>query len=464
MNLISLLLNFRIVKERYFTYHITCVLDRVDRSGKSARQISLSPKRHDSPSPPPKPSLASRQPTVNMSGERQNNIDMEEKRTAVDRGRKMNVGDKPSSNDADMRNSGIADRAGRDAGRDKRLYSDIEERKTGFDRGAKDKGGKWVHSELDEMETEATRPGTDLAGEKRPYSEPERKTGADRGGRTGAGEKRAYDDTDPGRVGYDRGGRSAGGEKRPYRDLDERKSGFGKEQRQFSNMDERKSGFEREKRNYSDIDDRQIEVNREKRQYGDTDERKLGSDRRDRPVQRERSPAPEARQVFKEPRDTRRNNEHLRSPVEASRRIPPVRPPVTSDNDDSDTQKESLTKKSRIQENDEIQAVRDDDQGSLSPRTSEERHREEKRRRKEEKRQRREERHKRKREEKQKRKEEKRAMKTSSKPATMNGEDKRHSPHEEDESDDERPDQKQIEDALRQRALESLQAKKAISH
>lgn len=132
------------------------------------------------------------------------------------------------------------------------------------------------------------------------------------------------------------------------------------------------------------------------------------------------------------------------------------------DNEDSDV-RENLPKRARVQETEDGGDVREDDQDSLSPRGSEDKRKEEKRRKKEEKRLRREERHKRKREEKQRRKEEKRAMKSG----VTNGE-KRDSPeamdHSDEEHSDKEYDQKQIEDALRHKALESLLAKKAVSH
>jgi len=423
----------------------------VDRHGVRDRRPSVSPGIRGSESPQ-KPPVVSRRPTG--FGDREIPRETEDRRVGSDRDGKGSVGGKDGFGEKDERKTGAPLREAKDVG-EKRLYSDLEDRRTGSDRAFREKKDKWAHSDLNDEEEDPQRGG--VLGEKRLYSDLEtRRTGFDRSVRDSR-EKWDHNDSNEGQKETTRAVTGAPGEKRPQSEI-ERNTGVGRDNlgddRYYNDngrrVDDRigKDGGSGKR----ETDTRKPAVEKEDRYL---------SDRRDRYTGKRRSPLSERQQAVKDTRGVRKTVELSQSPVR-ERREDYERRPMELDNDDSDTVRKNLSKKSRIQEAEDGGAVREDDEGSLSPRGSEEKRKEEKRRRKEEKRLRREERHKRKREEKQKRKEEKRAMKAG----TMNGEDKRDSPEGMEHSDDEHSeyDQKQLEDALRHKALESLLAKKAVSH
>lgn len=421
----------------------------MDRPVVRERRSSVSPGIRESESPQ-KPPLSSRRPSG--FGDREIPRETEGRRVGTDRDGKGSMGGKRGFGEKDERKIG-APREAKDV-EEKRLYSDLEDRKVGPDRAFRVKKDKWAHSDLNDEEEDLHRGGRGVVGEKRLYSDLEtRRTGSDRSVRDSR-EKWDHNESNEGLKEVSRPVTGSPGEKRPQSEI-ERNTGVGRinlgEDRYFNDNGRRvedrleKDGFNGKR----ETDSRRL--------TGEKEDRYL-SERRDRHTGRQRSPPSERQQTVKDTRGVRKSGELSQSPVRERRREDYGRRPLELDNDDSDTVRANLPKKSRIQE--VGGAVREDDQDSLSPRGSEEKRKEEKRLRKEEKRLRREERHKRKREEKQKRKEEKRAMKA------VNGEDKRDSPEEMQHSDEEHSeyDQKQLEDALRHKALESLLAKKAVSH
>lgn len=414
------------------------------------RHTSVSPGIQGSESPQ-KPPVASRRPTG--FGDRAIPIETEDRRVGTDRDGKGIMAGKRAFGEKDERMTRAPVREAKDIG-EKRLYSDLEDRKTGADRTFREKKDKWAHSDLNDEEEDPQRGGRDTVGEKRLYSDLEtRRTGFDRSVRDSR-EKWDHNDSNEGQKETTRAPIGGPGEKRPHSEI-ERNSGVARD-----NLGEDRYYNDNGRRVEDSVGKdggngkRETEIRKSTVEKED----RYSSDRRDRYTGRQRSPPSERQQ---DTRGVRKTGELSQSPVR-ERREEYGRRPMELDNDDSDVVRENLSKKSRIQEGEDGGAVREDDQDSLSPRGSEEQRKEEKRRRKEEKRLRREERHKRKREEKQKRKEEKRAMKGG----IMNGEDKRDSPEAMQQSDEEHSeyDQKQIEDALRHKALESLLAKKAVSH
>lgn len=478
---------------------------RVDRPGMKERRTSVSPGRRGSESSP-KPPIASRRPTG--FGDREIPREVDERRAGTERDGKSSIGDKRSYGDKVERKTGAPIRETRDLVGEKRLYSDMEDRKTGSDRGLREKKDRWAHSDLNAEEEEPQRGGKEVVGEKRLYSDMDNsKSGYDRPVRGTRG-KWPHNDSNEGRQKETtRAVTGISGEKRPNSEI-ERNSGVDRvgrdnpaEDRYYDDNGRRaedragKNGGSGKR----EMDTRKLAVEKEDRYF---------SDRRDRPMGRQRSPLPERQQAFKDTRGVRKISDVSQSPVRDRRREDHGRRSIELDNDDSDIVRENLSKKSRIQEAEDGGPVREDDQESLSPKGSDERRKEEKRRRKEDKRLRREERHKRKREEKQRRKDEKRGVKTGTngedkrnralspdgmeqsdednsehdqkqnrkdekramKTSTMNGEDKRNrallSPDGMEQSDEEHSeyDQKQLEDTLRQKALESMRAMKAISH
>lgn len=426
----------------------------MDRPGVRGRRPSVSPGIRGSESPQ-RPPVASRRPTG--FGDRGIPHETEDRRMGTDRDGKGSIGDKRAFGEKDERKILAPVREAKDVG-EKRLYSDLEDGKIGSDRAFRDKKDKWAHSDLNDEEEEPPRGPRDVVGEKRLYSDLETKrTGFDRSARDSR-EKWDRIDSIEGQKEITRAVTGVPGEKRPHSEI-ERTTGVGRdtlgEDRYYNDNGRRVEGrIGKDGGNGKrETDTRKSTVEKEDRYF---------SDRRDRHTGRQRTPPSERhQQAIKDTRGVRKTGELSQSPVR-ERREDYGRRPMELDNDDSDVVRENLSKKSRMQEAEDGGADREDDQDSLSPRGSEDKRKEEKRRRKEEKRLRREERHKRKREEKQKRKEEKRAMKSS----TVNGDDKRDSPDGMEPSDEEHSeyDQKQLEDALRHKALESLRAKKAESH
>ena len=481
------------------------VFYRVDRPGMRERRTSVSPGFRELESPP-KPPIASRRATG--FGHRAIPHEIDERREGTERDKKSSIGDKRAFGDKDERKTASI-RETRDGVGEKRLYSDMEDRKTGSDRGFREKKDRWAHSDLNDDEEEPQRGGRDVVGERRLYSDMEdSKVGFDKPVRE-TREKWPQNDSNEGQKEATRAVTGVPGEKRPHSEI-ERNTGVDRVGRDNPVEDRyyNDNGRRAEDKSGKDGGSGKREMNSRKLAIEKDD--RYFSDRRDRPTGRQRSPLPDRQQAFKDTRGVRKTVDSSQSPVRERRREDHGRRSIELDNNDSDIFRESLSKKSRIQEAEDGGLVREDDQESLSPRGSDERRKEEKRRRKEEKRLRREERHKRKREEKQKRKDEKRAMKT----ATMNGEDKRSkallspdgmeqsdeeyseydqkqkrkvekramktgatngedkrdtallSPDGMEQSDEEHSeyDQKQLEDTLRQKALESMRAMKAISH
>lgn len=432
----------------------------MDRPGVRERRTGVSPGVQGSESPQ-KPPVASRRPTG--FGDRAIPQETDDRRVGIGRDGKGSVGEKRGFGERDERKSGAPAREPNDVG-EKRLYSDLEDRKIGSDRAFTEKKERWAHSDLDDEEEDHQTVSRDVVGEKRLHSDLKtRRTGFDRSVRDSR-EKWDHNDSNEGPKETARamtGG--VPGEKRPHSEI-ERNSGMDRVGRDNLGEDRyyNDNGRRVEDRIGKDGGDGKRETDTRKSAVEKED--RYMSERRDRYMGRQRSPPPERKQAsHKDIRGVRKTGELSQSPVRERRREDYGRRPMELENDDSDIVRENLPKKSRIQEAEDGGAVREDDPDSLSPGGNEEKRKEEKRRRKEERRLRREERHKRKREQKQKRKEEKRAMKTG----TMNGEDTRdRSPEGMEQSDEEHSeyDQKQLEDALRHKALESLRAKKAVSH
>ncbi|XP_024386347.1 uncharacterized protein [Physcomitrium patens] len=422
--------------------------ERVDRPRVREGRSSVSPVFRGSELSP-KPSVTNRRPTG--FGVKASPVDGDDEELGTDRDARGSMGDKRAFRDEEEKKTRASDREARKVSEERRLYSDVKERKVGSDRVFRNKKEKWSHDGLNDENEESRRGGRDVVEERSQKNELEnRRTELDRSARE-TREKWAHNDSQEWQREVTRGMGGVSGEKRPHsvieRNTDvDRVGRYNLVEDRFDNdmgrrLEDRIGGSGK----------RDMDMRREDRNY---------SDWRDRSTGRERSPFSEKQQASKDTRRARKTVELSQSPGK-ERREDHGRRSIALDNNDSDSLKEKFLKKSRIQEAKDGGATREDDQDDLSPRETEEKRKEEKRRRKEEKRLRRDERHKRKRE-KQRRKDEKRAMKTEA----DNGEEKRRSPEGKEHSDEEHSeyDQKQLEDKLRHEALESLRAKKAISH
>lgn len=422
--------------------------ERVDRPGGRERRLSSSP-GFRGPEPHQIPPVALRRPTG--FGDRATPPDGDDWRAVSDRDGIGSTGNKRVLGDKDEKIVGVVEAS--EVASDKKMHSGVDERKSGSDRGVREKKDNWSHSGLNEEEGESRRGGRDVDGEKRLFTDmEERRSGYHRSDKN-TRERWVHNDSNEGQKESPRARTGVPGEKRPHSEI-ERNTGVDR-----SGSDSREVGRYYDDNGKSVLDRFRKDGGNGKRDMDFRREDRYFTDQRDRPTMRERSPLPDRQQVRKETRGSRKVVETFQSPSKERKSEDYGRRSVDFDDDDSGVVRENVSKKSRVQKAEDDGFARDNDEDSFSPRGSEERRKEEKRRRKEEKRLRREERHKRKREEKQKRKDKKLSMSTGG----LNGEDKIDN-HEGTEQIEGEYDQKQRENELRHAALESLRAKKAISH